>query len=172
MAAYFEIVYTAITRKIALGIWIVGSIAHNSASGGILFSQRRDRASGTYRWTFLHGTCIKWKSSSRRYRFQRSTFPVKWHYCQKQFYGIYNGVKQFVDLLDNKHFILKTDSIVRSCTTLTTRRKSDWKYWFFRFFKQRRHYCSSSTWWNYASLFETSIVRTKHIRAMASSNGP
>ena len=34
---------------------------------------------------------------------------LNWSAREKEFYGIYYGVKQFEDLLDNRHFILKTD---------------------------------------------------------------
>ena len=34
---------------------------------------------------------------------------LNWSAREKECYGIYYGVKQFEDLLDNRHFILKTD---------------------------------------------------------------
>ena len=34
---------------------------------------------------------------------------LNWFAREKECYAIYNSVKQFKDLLDNRHFILKTD---------------------------------------------------------------
>jgi len=39
---------------------------------------------------------------------------LNWSTREKECYGIYFGVKTFEDLLDNHHFILKTDHILMS----------------------------------------------------------
>ena len=36
-------------------------------------------------------------------------FQLNWSTREKECYGVYFGVKTFEDLLDNRHFILKTD---------------------------------------------------------------
>jgi len=53
---------------------------------------------------------------------------LNWSTRKKECYGIYFGCKTFEDLLDNRHFILKTDRMNLTCLNVTlTGKVQRWK---------------------------------------------